>query len=453
MTTVLTKEQEATVKAYLDTEIPRRLEVEKAAWEVDYRKRNPERPDKTLGGSGETGQSRTMTFAQMALSLLAEKSGRMSSVDTEFLRGLTRHPQDSGANSAYILDKALQGELVPQNFHQQMAHIMKGVRAYQSGGYDSIQKAGMMEAAAGTGGALVPTQFIPQLQIMPLEPVNLRSYCRVFPVGSPTVRIPAILDTTHAGGTVFGGIIAQWEGEAVTIPTSQPTFNSIELTSRKLTLYTPVTNELLSDSPISIDALIGELSRQAMAWKENKAIIRGTGVGEPLGWLNSAALVTIAKEVAQPAATILYANINKMWDALWPAWRPGSIWVVNPECGQQLRSMSLTIGVAGAAAFLPAGGLSGAPFDTLMGRPIIWSEHASAVGTVGDINLVNLQNYLIGDRQQMTMSVSEHFLFGSDQTAFRLIERLDGKPWLQSALTPANGSITYSSFVALATRA
>jgi hypothetical protein len=35
-------------------------------------------------------------------------------------------------------------------------------------------------------------------------------------------------------------------------------------------------------------------------------------------------------------------------------------------------------------------------------------------------------------------------------TAFRVIERVDGRPWLQSAITPQNNGATLSPFVKLA---
>ena len=60
--------------------------------------------------------------------------------------------------------------------------------------------------------------------------------------------------------------------------------------------------------------------------------------------------------------------------------------------------------------------------------------------------------YLIGDRQVMSASYSPHYLFGSDQTAYKIIERLDGQPWLKSAITPQNNGPTLSPFVQLATR-
>jgi hypothetical protein len=48
---------------------------------------------------------------------------------------------------------------------------------------------------------------------------------------------------------------------------------------------------------------------------------------------------------------------------------------------------------------------------------------------------------------------SEHYKFQNDKTAFRVIERLDGRPWIQSAITPHNNSTnTLTPFVQLASR-
>ena len=48
---------------------------------------------------------------------------------------------------------------------------------------------------------------------------------------------------------------------------------------------------------------------------------------------------------------------------------------------------------------------------------------------------------------------SPHYKFGNDVTSYRVIERLDGRPWLQSAITPKNNGSTLSPFVQLTTRA
>jgi HK97 family phage major capsid protein len=90
---------------------------------------------------------------------------------------------------------------------------------------------------------------------------------------------------------------------------------------------------------------------------------------------------------------------------------------------------------------------------TILGRPVIFSEKVPPLGDAGDINFVDLGFYLIGDRQVMSAMSSPHFKFQNDQTAYRIIERVDGRPWLQSAITPKNGGATLSPFVKIAARA
>ena len=52
----------------------------------------------------------------------------------------------------------------------------------------------------------------------------------------------------------------------------------------------------------------------------------------------------------------------------------------------------------------------------------------------------------------MTAESSPHFKFSTDITAYRFIERIDGRPWLTSAITPRKGSNTLSPFVKIAAR-
>jgi len=90
----------------------------------------------------------------------------------------------------------------------------------------------------------------------------------------------------------------------------------------------------------------------------------------------------------------------------------------------------------------------------LFGRPIIWTEHASALGTVGDIALCDFSQYLIGQKTTggLQVDTSVHLRFDYDESVMKFRFRIDGKPWWSSAQTPAQGSNTISPFVTLATR-
>jgi hypothetical protein len=50
----------------------------------------------------------------------------------------------------------------------------------------------------------------------------------------------------------------------------------------------------------------------------------------------------------------------------------------------------------------------------------------------------------------MALTTSNHYKFDNDKTAIRMIERVDGRAWLQSAITPKNDGSTLSPFMAIA---
>jgi HK97 family phage major capsid protein len=112
--------------------------------------------------------------------------------------------------------------------------------------------------------------------------------------------------------------------------------------------------------------------------------------------------------------------------------------------------MALSVGTGGSAIWLN-NGVQGPPM-TILGRPVIFTEKAPKIGDAGDINLIDFGFYLIGDRQVMSAMSSPHYKFGNDMTAFRIIERVDGRPWLQSAITPKNNGAQLSAYVKLAER-
>ena len=303
----------------------------------------------------------------------------------------------------------------------------------------------------GDGGQLVPEEFRAELLMIGLEDSVVRSRARVIPMGGPSVRWPAIRDASHAS-TVFGGISGVWvsEGGTVSSSTNQPSFSSVRLAVNKLTAYSEVTNELMQDSAIAIESLITSLYPQGVSYFEDDAFINGTGVGQPMGYINADAMVTVAKETGQAATTIVWENILNMYSRMMPSSLGSAVWVAHADTFPQLATMSVSVGTGGNAVWL-ANGVGGPPV-TILGRPVIFTEKAQTLGTAGDLTFIDLSQYLIGDRQAMTMSQSEHVLFATDQTAFRLIQRLDGRPWLITALTPRNGTNTVSPYVNLATR-
>lgn len=300
------------------------------------------------------------------------------------------------------------------------------------------------------GGFLIPERLRAELLRVSLETSIVRPRARVVPMETLRVPFPAI-DTTSNVSSVYGGIVGYWTEEGAQLTQSNAKFGRVVLDAKKLTAYTEVPNELLSDSAISFQAFIDQIFPEALGFYEDIAFFNGSGVGEPLGFLNADAAVAIAKEGSQAADTIQWENIVKMYSRMLPSSLGRAVWVASINTFPQLALMSLDVGTGGSAIWLN-NGVVGPPM-TILGRPVLFTEKAPVLGDAGDINFVDFSYYLIGDRQAMSARSSEHHKFQNDETAFRIIERVDGRPWIESAITPQNGGDTLTPFVKIAERA
>ena len=308
----------------------------------------------------------------------------------------------------------------------------------------------LQEASGESGGFLVPEQFRAELLNDMLEEAFFRPRARVIPITGPTA-IPRINVTTHSG-SVFGGVTAYWRKEGATLSTdaTQPTFGQLRLVPKELIGYTEAGNHLLADSAITLEPVLRMIFAEALTFYEEESFINGDGVGEPLGILNSAATVSVAKETGQAAATIVAENLDKMYSRLLPRSQNRAVWLASPDAFPQLAAMSRSVGTGGSVVWV--GNMTGAPPTTIYGRPVIYTEHCKSVGTTGDIYLIDPTYYIIGDRQALAISSSEHVKFATNETAWRFVQRLDGAPWMNSAITTKYGSNTLSAFVKLDTR-
>lgn len=299
------------------------------------------------------------------------------------------------------------------------------------------------------GGFLIPETLRSEVMMIALEQGITRPRARVIPMESLTVPLPAVDSTTNAS-SVFGGIVCYWTEEGAPMTESQALFKRVVLTAKKLTAYAEVPNELVQDAS-AFGGFFNQVYPAAMAWYEDDAFINGTGTGEPYGWMNATAAVEVAKEGGQPATSIVWENIAKMYSRMLPSSIGSAVWVASIDTFPELATMALSVGTGGSAIWIN-NGAEGPPV-TILGRPVVFTEKTPLLGTAGDLNFVDLGYYLIGDRQVMQAESSGHFKFSSDLTAFKFIERVDGRPWLESAITPKNAGPALSPFVKIAVRA
>jgi HK97 family phage major capsid protein len=300
------------------------------------------------------------------------------------------------------------------------------------------------------GGFLIPEQLRSQLLRVSLETSIVRPRARVIPMETLRVPFPAI-DATSNVSSVYGGIVGYWTEEGAALTASQASFGRVVLDAKKLTAYTEVPNELISDSIISFQAFIDEIFPEALGFYEDYAFLRGTGVGEPLGVLNGSARITVTETTAN---LILWDDVVAMYARMLPGSLNRAVWVASIDTFPQLARMTLPVkNVAGTENVGGAGAwttdMHGNPQLSLLGRPVLLTEKVPGLGTTGALNFIDFGFYLLGDRQVMSAMSSPHFKFQNDQTAYRIIERVDGRPWLNSPITPKNNTATLSPIVSL----
>ena len=313
---------------------------------------------------------------------------------------------------------------------------------------------GMNTFIGADGGYLIPSAFGELIDRIALESAVVRPRAMRIPMTAQRITFPSVDDTTHAAGVVFGGVQAYFRSEEAQLTSSKVVFGEVALELHKLTALAFVTGETLDWSPLAVDSWLPNKLAQAITWKEEDKFIGGVGAsGEPTGLLNAACKIEVSAETDQADTTIVFENIINMSARLWDvSGRNKTIWIANRTVKPQLAKMYITVGTGGMPVFMPANGAVSQPGETLYGYPIIFTEHASALGTAGDLFLVNLGEYMVGDAVSKTRSDrSIHLKFDYDQPAYRVITYVGGISAWRSAFTPQNGD-SLSPVVTLAAR-
>ena len=281
------------------------------------------------------------------------------------------------------------------------------------------------------------------------ETGQLMSRVRRIPISANSngLKLPRVDETSRANGSRWGGVQSYWVDEGQAPTATKPKIDLMNLELRKQATLAYVTDELLQDA-VALENWYSQAFSEEIVVTTEEAIFEGNGAGKPKGIMASDALVTVAKESGQTAATVVLANVVKMY-ARMPAWlRMGSIWLVNQDIEPQLYQMTL----ANQPMYYPPGGITDAPLARLMGHPVVPIEHCETLGTKGDILFVNLSQYVLIDKGAPQSASSMHVKFVEDEMTFRMIYRVDGDSAWKSAVTPKKGSATQSPFITLATR-
>jgi len=306
------------------------------------------------------------------------------------------------------------------------------------------------EGTGADGGFLVPPDFRREVAVKIFGEESLLTRTDRMTTSTNSIVIPT--DETTPWGTT--GVQAYWESEAGQKTQSKPVFGQNSIRLNKLIALVPVTDEMLADGP-QIDGYLRRKVPEVMVAKLNTALVFGTGVGQPLGMLAGPALITVTKETSQPADTVWFNNIVSMYSRMAAGSVARSLWLINQSIIPQLLTMRFdATSTVPIPVYMPPTGAAGAPYGTLLGRPILPLEAMKALGDLGDIAFVDPSQYMtVTKGQDIQTDVSIHLFFDYDVTAFRFVFRVAGQPWWKTVITPqSSGAPTLGHFITLEAR-
>lgn len=304
---------------------------------------------------------------------------------------------------------------------------------------------GQNESIGADGGFLVPEGFNPTIREHPMvNPfLDLTSFTSIIPIVGNSMKTVVLNNADQSGTSRFGGIVASFFKEGSVISSTKFNLKTVTQVLDDLGALVFVTNDLLEDSAIALESYLSSKAGAAIMDVKNEAIIRGDGTEEPLGFIGNSGTVEVTRDGADAVSigdvvTLVARSTNRM----------NSMWIINQELYPTIAQLKL----GDVRALVPTA-LDGVTIDTLQGRPVVWTDLASAIGDAGDISFVDLSGYqtLLKNNGVVKVDSSIHLKFDSVQTAFRFVTRMAGQPLFDTKITPKFGTEKLSAFVTLDT--
>lgn len=299
------------------------------------------------------------------------------------------------------------------------------------------------EGAGPEGGWSLPPEYSKEIVEAVAGQASLLGRMKPIQSTSNIFQIP--VDETTQWGTTGVQAAKVSEGGAATATV-------LALQGRTVTLYKAVslvnvTEELATDNPASVQYINRVMGRQLQGIVE-RWILRGSGVGEPVGILNAPGLVSVTAESAgNGAGTLIRKNLAKCCGRLLPGYDSEAFFCMSPSALIEVNEILLAVN--GNSRDDLTRGFS----QTVLGKPIHVSMEAQPVGTAGDATCIAPSGFLTLVKGGVQSQATIYFYFDQGLQTLRSYLRIGQVPLLSAPVTPKlDTSTTLSHCVTTATR-
>ena len=305
-----------------------------------------------------------------------------------------------------------------------------------------------------SGGYMVPTPIAYDILQDAVIASQILPRVTSTPVTSKNSTHPRFAFEDGSTG-LTGGFQGLWIGEAQDATLQQAKIEALNVTTNKLAVYTKASSELIADSPAFAQRLQPQMVK-AMSYSLDRALVRGTGAGQPLGLLNSNSTITVTADGGQAADALVWKNVAKLFSAMYAAGTSRAVWLVHPTVVTQLLLLQNTVQNVAATENVggtPAVTVSDAGTLRMLGREVIQSEHLPPLGDFGDVMFIYLSQYALFMRLEIYVETTNAVHWIADEFDFRAIMRVTGMPmWVSARKRPGDANPSKSWGVTLAAR-
>jgi HK97 family phage major capsid protein len=267
---------------------------------------------------------------------------------------------------------------------------------------------------AAAGGNTIPSTFWTEF-VQPLRNFSsiLQAGARIITTASgETITIPRLASPGAAGAVAEGG--------SVISASTDPTFDQVALAVFKYGQYVTASRELVQDSGIDIEALIGDLIGQNIGILLGQKLITGTGTGEPTG-LATAATVGVTGATGVVGAPS-FDNLIDLFYSVTAPYRVNGKWIVADSAMSTLRKVK-----DGQQQYIWSPALTADTPDLLLGKPVFTDPNMAAPAlNAKSVLFGDVSRYWVRIVNSLEIARSDHAAFSTDQTAFRGILRAGG---------------------------
>ena len=357
------------------------------------------------------------------------------------------HPRNPKRNSYIVEDVS--------TAYNKLVEVKK--RHALANGTEFRAPAGASTLVDSDGGYLLQPDIAQGIWMMSLKLDELVQRCNSVDLkqGSKIFKMFQLDESSRATGSRYGGVTSSWVNEGDAATASRPKMKVFQVQADKLMSMGYATHEMLVDADAMASVMTENFAKE-QAFQAGLAVFSGLGGNQPLGITSpgNKSLIVVAKDSGQATGTLSATNLLNMRNRMLKNSWSNAVWVMNPDLEALLPQIALATGTySGALIYMPAGGLAGNQYDTLFGRPIIFTEYNPSVGSQADVVLADFSMYQIVKKNGPRSDSSIHVNFSTDEIVFRLISEIGGKPLVEKPITPFSaGSNTRSPFVALAAR-